>query len=674
MAFPSADAPERLLQDIKQQAARLEQTGLSPDKVKRTIERVETIVAAFPLLCRRFELAHKESLEALTVKRAALEEKESSLIDRQREIDAAILVLESQKALDQLRDDMAKLPAKIGVHDEDIKQKLVSFNDVLDGIKSDLVTVTDNVKALPGGTDASLSSLKTDLLDGVRERLTQASDAVSEYVAKDIAHITALIPGISATTRSLSSTNQELLDGVDATKTAIKDSEATLMASISSCEAKSQSLHDQASTSLAAAQDHISKQVLERLRSLKKTFKEEVHDNFRLWSIHVDQTILDEGLVIRNHIDSELDSKLKAVVKEEASELSSTLGEVRTELARRPDEDKMGSMIEKISRVQDIVDRLVDIKVAAKESDTSVSGGISELKDMLQGMRSGFSRQEELEKTLAETRREVSAVKADLQTCQAERNSLQQEVEELKAKGPVTPGPSTRGSGSDQAASSPGLDNEPGYGITDLQKRVIELETELRLTKESQQQKPEDLVSKKYLDDALAKMTKDLSLQDRNGSDTRTDDRDHSVSEPRDNETRSRKRARVQNESSNSSEGTEETTFTSTCSAIHEAMTSMSIVQSAKSSVEITQIVISLTQAFAFADLKDRVMNFISRDGTEDWFCFGAVATSDRPSKMCLCHQLEGPPSIASKCLSVRVLDHNTKEVEFDLVESGSQV
>ncbi|KAL1847832.1 hypothetical protein Daus18300_013821 [Diaporthe australafricana] len=572
MASSPAIHVEGLMQQLERTLSRLEDPGLTPAMTKRVAERARAVVDGICDEHQQATLAHQETSraleqerEAVALERAALKERESSLADRQKRIEEEILVLESKKALNQLRDDVAKLPANI----EDLA--------------------------------ASLSSSQDEILGEVKSTREEVS--------------------------SLEETFGNKLDD------------------------ECKSLFDDLST---------------RIETISGT----VHRNLK-------PKIRQEGLAIRNHIGSGLDSKIKTIVKEGVSELSSTLGQVQQELGRRPDEEKMDSMIDRISQAQGIIDLLDEIKAAVKEPDTRVSGGSSELKDMLQSMKSGFSRQEELEKTLAETCQEVIAVKAQLQSCQTERDSLEHEVEELKAKGPVTPGPSSRGPGSDQAASSPGFDNEHGSGITDLKKRIIELETELRLTKESQQQKHEDLVCKEYLDDALARMTARLGIRGRNEL-TSADDGHEAGSVPRGNMFQSRKRARIQQDSSSSSEpgpsseGREETTFRSTCTAIHEAMGRLHIVQPSRSDLSIAEIVNALTRAFGFTDLEGRVMNHIARSETEKWFCFWEVAESDAPSGVCHCHNPD--KASPSKCLAMIVLNRNTMEVRFKSIGTESRV
>lgn len=460
----------------------------------------------------------------------------------------------------------------------------------------------------------------------------------------------------------------------------------------------------------------------------------------------LEQQVIDS----RAHMDSELESRSKSSVDEvkttldrNASELSSALDGVRVDLdgvrvefAQELQEDRLSSIFDKSARAGEILGRLEDVQKVVEKPDTSVLEAVSELKSMLQGLTSPSKREDALAMFLGNAQNEAREAKADLETCREERDRLSSEVsrlnsdmDQLKTKLPTTPRRSERGSGSDDSELSPdaGFEREmaevadaaerpSGPSVGDLQQRVRELEEELRLSKESRQEPAENLVSKKYLDDALASMTAALSLRDTNevqaareeqakqvaelekqvqesakradeaekesvGLRSRVDElteqvvaleNERETAAPGDNEPRSRKRARLLPDSSNSSERPDETVFSSTCSAIHGAMDRLKVRQQDRPGLAIAKIVLEMTRVLMFDDQEERLMQFVSSDETGDWVCLGSIAVSDeQPSSTCCCHQLQG--GRVNKCLCLRVLDRTTMDVEFGLVDFESQ-
>ncbi|KAI7780503.1 hypothetical protein LA080_016017 [Diaporthe eres] len=411
---------------------------------------------------------------------------------------------------------------------------------------------------------------------------------------------------------------------------------------------------------------------------------------------------------LQAHIDSVLDTKSKGSITEVKTaldqgiaKLSVELGRCQTELANLLGQDRLKSVFAEISRDDEVLERLREVQTVIPQPDTSVAEAVSELKQMLQDTS---RREGELGKQLADANKKIESVSADLEKSQGERDQVQAELDQLKAKLPQTPRRSDHDSGSDEPSFDVSSEEEqemtnlvnsvdrdvvvsgPGAPtVTDLQDRIRDLEEELRQSELSRAKSAEKMVCKTDLDDAMDKMFKKLSVRDDQAARIAELEKDLQASVRRASDAeqkvaaleaaaqdgsgnRGRKRSRLQQDESSSSEAADKSTFKSVSSAICKAMDEIRMEQPERPDLPVAEIIVNMTRALASAERKQRLMQFIKGDQTGRSFCLGSVALSDEPSTdECQCIQLQGSP--ASQCMSFRVLDNSTTEVEFSLVD-----
>lgn len=759
MASSQPSLPEQLLQNLRKLAAQMQEPGLSAAKLERTTGLAEQYVALFSQYSERLERTQKESEESLSARKDQLDLREGVLDELQTGVDNARTALEFETTLKQLGLDMGKLE----VRDGEFKESLLSSNEKTAGeITKTRAEVTGSEGRLAAALKTrgeGLESILKDCLEATTScegNVTAALSTCEQNLAHKVEEMLSAVSTYEDTVKELSKETDESLSSCQ---------EAVLQ-QVSSCEQAFGGKLDGAMQSWSADLAGLSERVKEVTSSespLMKSIKGSeglVKNMGTLLADHMDQMSsslhaehkdgmkrLEQKVVdTRAHMDTELESRSKSSVDEvktalerNATELSSALNEVRLELdgvrmefAQELQEDRLSSVFGKSARAGEILGRLEDVQKAVEKPDTSVS----ELKGMLRDLTSASKREEALVRALGNAQDEARDAKADLETCREERERLSSEVsrlnsdmDQLKTKLPTTPRRSERDSGSDDSELSPdaGFESEmakaadavelpSGPSVGDLQQRIRELEEELRLSKESRQETAETLVSKKYLDDALAGMTAALSLRDRNEVQAASEEQAKQVAElerqvqesakradyaekesvglqskvnelrdqvvalkneqeaaaPGENEPRSRKRARLQPGSSSSSQRPDETVFSSTCSAIHGAMDRLNVRQQDRPDLAIAEVVLEMTRVLMFDDQEERLMQFVSSDEIGDWVCIGSIAVSDeQPSSNCCCCRLQG--GRVNKCLCLRVLDRTTMDVEFGLVDFESQ-
>lgn len=726
MASNDSSIPEQLLQNLKEVASQMKEPGRDATEIRETTELAEQYVALFSRYSELLEKAQQETEKSLSDRKADLDMRENVLYEFQESIGKERTALASETTLQKLGVDVGKIKAR----DSEFKTELLSLNETLVGEIAKTVT---EVKESEGRLAAALTKCDESLAKKVDHTLAAVSscqNTVREHSKEIIESVSSCQLAVSERVSSCEKAFGKKLDdasqswstdlaGVRKRVDTVMSSEGPLMKSIKGYDGQVKEM----GKLLASHMDEMSTS----LRATHQDGMEKLGQEGADTRAHVDSVF---------SRSKEAVDEVKTALTGSADELSAALGSVRQELAQGMEKDRLGSIFENSARAGEILERLGDVQQAIEKPDTSVFEAVSELKDMLQSLTSTSGHVESLARSLEGAQKEATAAKTDLKTCQDERDQLASEVErlnsdmeQLKTKLPATPRRSERDSGSDDSEFSPGsgfeqemakaaeeAEQPSGPTVGDLQQRIQQLEEELRLSKESRAEVAENSVSKNYLDDALARMTETLSLRDRNEvqvareeqaqkvaalekrveeSDKRADEaekessalqsrvtelkdqvafleNEREAAAPGENEPMSRKRPRLQQGSSNSSENPDETLFSSTCSVIHEGMGRLIVKQQDRPDLAVSQIVLEMTRVLIFGDQEERLMEFVSSGETEDWVCLGSVVVSDeQPSRNCCCHRLQG--GTVNKCLCLRVLDRATMSVEFGLVDFESQ-
>ncbi|KAG8156931.1 hypothetical protein KVR01_013153 [Diaporthe batatas] len=403
---------------------------------------------------------------------------------------------------------------------------------------------------------------------------------------------------------------------------------------------------------------------------------------------------------LKAHIDSQTDStirgsvaEVKATLDQGLGKLSEELGQCQTELAAFMAEDRLKSVFAGVSRDDEVLQLVRDVLGAIPQPDTRLAEGMSEIKQMLEDRS---RREGELETQLVDANKKIESVSADLEKSKGERDQLQAELDQLKTKLPQTPRRSDQDSGSDESsfdvsseveqemnnlvdaiAPEPVAAGPEAPKVPDLQARIRDLEDELRRS-------AENVVSKVDLTDAMDKMFGKLSLREDQAAKIAELERDLQASARRalDAEQRAaaletaaeegtgnrgRKRSRLNQDDSSSSEEAGKSMFKAMSLAVHKAMDEVKIRQADEPNLPMAGVMVRMTQAFAYPERKDRLLKFITGDRTGKLFCFGSLMFDDDPSvEQCKCNELEGID--CTECLSVRVLNANEMEIEFSMV------
>lgn len=700
MASEESSAPEQPLQRLKKLAWQMKEPGLCAAKIEQTADLAEQYAG---LVAQRLETAQRESSDLLAEKQAELERRGNDLEVIQAEINRARATLKSEGALKQLGVDVGQTREAVTESEDRLAAALKTCGEELDkAVNQHTSWCETSLTAVLSSCEDNLAKKVDELGKKTTESVSSCQQAVLEQVSScNEAHGQKLDGAMQSWTTDLAALSDQVK--------AVTSSDGEFMKSVK----KFDGLVTGASLVLS---DHVD----ETSNSVKELGKK------------VDDT----GAHVVSVLDSEskkIVGEVKTALAQSASEHSSALSDARTQFAQDMGEDRLSSIFESSARAGEILGRLEEVQEAVSKPDTSVSEAVSELKGMLQGLTSSSQREDVLAKALEKAQDEAKVARADLKTCLEERDRLNSEVgrlnsdmDQLKTKLPTTPRRSERDPASDDSEWSPGFAEEvakaadaveqpSGPSVGDLQLRIQGLEEELRLSKESQQQVAEDSAYKKYLDDALANMTQTLSLRDRSEVKAEREEQAKQVAElekelresakradeaekesadlrskvsgltdqvvtlenerdaavPGENGPRSRKRSRLLHGSSNSSQVPDESLFSSLCSATHKAMGKVKIGQLDQPGLPVAEIVTNMTRAFAFIDREERLMSFITADRTGKLFCFGSLVLLDEPSSTdCRCHHLQG--GAVNQCLSLRVLDNATMEVEFGLVDLES--
>lgn len=727
MASKDLSACMELLKSLQALASQIQEPGDHPAKLKQVAQLAQRFVAACSLVGEHLKEAQME----LASKKEELKRREDGLDGVQSEIDERRAALESEKTLKQLGVDVGKM------EDREVELK----KELLTSREETRTEVTESEGRLTATLKACGKDLGKDLKDcleaiaSCEDNVTAALSTYDESLGGKLAECLASSNYVQVGLTEVISLSEDKLMGRlkglgDEANTSVSSCREAVLGKVSSCE-------EAIGTKLDGAV-----QSIDGLDGLVKGMGE-------LLAMHVDEmsTSLSaehskgmeklgrEMADSRAFVTSELDSKSKESVTEvtkalgeRTAEALSALNGVRTEFAGLVEEDRLSTIFEKSARADEILGCLKEVQGAVERPDTSVFDAVSEVKEMLQ---SSLAREDGLKKALEDAQTEAKVGRANLKAREDERDRLAAEVsrlnsdmDQLKTKLPATPRRSERDPGSESSALCPGdvfeqemlkaadaVEKPSGPSVADLQQKIQQLEEELRQSKESRQKEAESLVSKKYLDDALASMTSALSLRDRNEVEVAREEQAKQVAElekqvqesakraedaekdsgdlrnrvaeltgqisaleneqetvsPGGGEPRSRKRVRLQQDSSSLCESSDETLFGSMCSAVHEAMDKVKIRQSDQPGLSMAELVINMTRAFAFTDREERLMRFIRGDQTHASFCFGCLVLRDEPPDTdCMCRQLQG--GRVNKCLSLRVLDNATMEVEFGLV------
>lgn len=717
MASKESSVPEQLLQSLSKLARQMQEPGLCAAKIEQITGRAEQYVGLFAQYSECLEEAQKESSDSLAQKQAELERRENGLKEAQAAIDEARAALTSEETLVQLGVNLGQARAQVTESEGRLAAALETCSDKLEKA----------VTARSEWCDIRLTEVMASCEENLAKKVDDTLAAVSSCEGK--------VEELSdKTTQSVSCCQQAVLGQVSSCEEALGEkldravrSWSTDLAAMGDQVRAVTSPDGQLMRSVGGFKGFVGE-----MGDLLSGHM----DGMSLKTEELGQKVADTGARVDSVLASEskkLVKEVKASLAQSAVEYSSALNDARTQFAQDMGEDRLSTIFQSSARADEILGRIEEVREAASKPDTSVSEAVSELKGMLQGLTSSSQREGVLAKALENAQDEAKVVRAELKTCREERDRLASEVgrlnsdmDQLKTKLPTTPRRSERDPASDESEWSLGFEQEmakaadaveqpSGPSVGDLQQRIKELEEELRLSKESRQRAAEDSAYKKYLDDALANMTQTLSLRDRNEVQAAREEQANQVAElerklresakradeaekksadlqgrvgelagqvvtlenerdtaaPGENGARSRKRVRLLQGSSNSSEIPDETLFSSMCSAIHEAMDKVKIGQSDQPGLPVAEIVTNMTRAFAYIDREERLVRFITADQTGKLSCFGSLVLSDDPSSRdCKCHQLQG--GMVNHCLSLRVLDNATMEVEFGLVDLES--